>query len=177
MPHLLKALGPRLLVWFAISVIGGVLLGRAELAQLREAFETDARISHRLLSQRVVGKPDELKRLEAIVHPEVAEMRRVFLADNADAALIVFDIPLLYEKTGQHGLDAVAVVSAPAQVQRERVLARPGMTTEKFEHILKLQVPDAEKRKLADHVIDTGVSLAETRHAVQQLVHRITTEK
>ena len=115
-----------------------------------------------------------LKRLEAIVHPEVAELRRTFLADNADAPLIVFDIPLLFEKTGHHGLDAVVVVSAPAAMQRERVLARPGMTPEKFEQILKLQVPDAEKRARADHVIDTGVSLAETRHAVQRLVHAIT---
>lgn len=134
-------------------------------------------VDRQKLGAAVFGNPEALKLLESIVHPEVAEMRRAFLADNAAAPLIVFDIPLLYEKTGQHGLDAVAVVSAPAEVQRQRVLARPGMTTEKFEQILKLQVPDAEKRKLADHVIDTGVSLAETRHAVQQLVHSITTEK
>ena len=126
------------------------------------------------LGAAVFGNPEALARLEAIVHPEVAELRRAFLADNAQAPLIVFDIPLLYEKTGQHGLDAVAVVSAPAEMQRERVLARPGMTVEKFEKILALQVPDAEKRARADHVIDTGVSLAETRHAVQRLVHTIT---
>jgi dephospho-CoA kinase len=104
-------------------------------------------------------------------------MRRAFLADNADQPLIVFDIPLLFEKAGSHGLDAVVVVSAPADVQRERVLARPGMTAEKFEQILKLQVPDAEKRARADHVIDTGTSLAETRHAVQRLVHQIRSKK
>lgn len=131
-------------------------------------------VDRQKLGAAVFGNAEALKLLESIVHPEVAEMRRTFLADNANAPLIVFDIPLLYEKTGQHGLDAVAVASAPADMQRERVLARPGMTVEKFEQILKLQVPDAEKRKLADHVIDTGVSLAETRHAVQQLVHRIT---
>ena len=131
-------------------------------------------VDRQKLGAAVFGNAEALKLLESIVHPEVAEMRRTFLADNANAPLIVFDIPLLYEKTGQHGLDAVVVVSAPAAVQRERVLARPGMTAEKFEQILKLQVPDAEKRKLADHVLDTGVSLAETRHAVQQLVHRIT---
>jgi dephospho-CoA kinase len=111
--------------------------------------------------------------LEQIVHPEVAELRRTFLADNAAAPLIVFDIPLLFEKSGQHGLDAVLVVSAPAAMQRERVLARPGMTPEKFAQILQLQVPDAEKRARADHVIDTGASLAETRHAVQRLVDAI----
>jgi dephospho-CoA kinase len=126
------------------------------------------------LGAAVFGNPEALKLLESIVHPEVAEMRRAFLADNAAAPLIVFDIPLLFEKTGNHGLDAVAVVSAPFEQQRERVLARPGMTEEKFAQILKLQVPDAEKRARADYVIDTGTSLAETRHAVQSLVHTIT---
>lgn len=130
-------------------------------------------VDRQKLGAAVFGNPEKLKLLEAIVHPEVAEMRRAFLADNADAKLIVFDIPLLFEKTGNHGLDAVAVVSAPFEQQRERVLARPGMTEEKFAHILKLQVPDAEKRARADYVIDTGTSLAETRHAVQQLIHSI----
>ena len=130
-------------------------------------------VDRQKLGAAVFGNPEALKLLERIVHPEVAEMRRAFLADNIDAKLIVFDIPLLFEKTGEHGLDGVVVVSAPAAMQRERVLARPGMTAEKFEQILKLQVPDAEKRARADYVIDTGVSLAETRHAVQQLVHAI----
>lgn len=134
-------------------------------------------VDRQKLGAAVFGNPEALARLESIVHPEVAEMRRAFLADNADQPLIVFDIPLLYEKTGQHGLDAVVVVSAPPEMQRQRVLARPGMTEEKFERILALQVPDAEKRRLADHVIDTGTSLAETRHAVQRLVHAITGEK
>ncbi len=134
-------------------------------------------VDRQKLGAAVFGNPEALARLEAIVHPEVGEMRRAFLADNANQPLIVFDIPLLYEKTGQHGLDAVVVVSAPAEMQRQRVLARPGMTEEKFEKILALQVPDAEKRRLADHVIDTGTSLAETRHAVQRLVHAIIAEK
>ncbi len=131
-------------------------------------------VDRQKLGAAVFGDPEALRRLEAIVHPEVAEMRRAFLADNADAPLIVFDIPLLFEKTGRHGLDAVVVVSAPGEVQRKRVLARPGMSVEKFERILALQVPDAEKRARADHVIDTGTSLAETRHAVQRLVHALT---
>ena len=133
-----------------------------------------AGVDRQKLGAAVFGNPVALKLLEQIVHPEVAELRRSFLADNAAAPLIVFDIPLLFEKSGQHGLDAVLVVSAPAAMQRERVLARPGMTDERFTQILKLQVPDAEKRARADHVIDTGVSLAETRHAVQRLVHAIT---
>jgi dephospho-CoA kinase len=83
-------------------------------------------VDRQKLGAAVFGNADALKRLEAIVHPEVAELRRTFLADNADAPLIVFDIPLLFEKTGHHGLDAVVVVSAPAAMQRERVLGPAG---------------------------------------------------
>ena len=126
------------------------------------------------LGAAVFGNRAELARLEDIVHPAVARLRAAFLAENAGRPLVVFDIPLLFEKGGQAQVDAVVVVSAPAEVQRERVLARPGMTAEKFAQILALQVPDAEKRARADHVIDTGTSLAETRHAVQALVHRLT---
>ena len=151
--------------------------GGACVAPIEQAFPGTTGpqgVDRQKLGAAVFGDPAALRLLESIVHPEVAELRRTFLADNAAAPLIVFDIPLLYGKTGQHGLDAVAVVSAPAEQQRERVLARPGMTVEKFEQILRLQVPDAEKRARADHVIDTGVSLAETRHAVQRLVHQLT---
>ncbi len=126
------------------------------------------------LGTAVFGDPEALKRLEAIVHPAVGAMRKAFLADNAQAPLIVFDIPLLFEKGGWEQVDAVVVVSASAEAQRARVLARAGMTPEKFEQILALQVPDAEKRARADHVIDTGTSLAKTRRAVQDLVHRLT---
>jgi dephospho-CoA kinase len=154
--------------------------GGACLAPIERAFPGTtslAGVDRQKLGAAVFGDPAKLKLLEQIVHPEVAELRRAFLADNAAAPLIVFDIPLLFEKTGGHGLDAVAVVSAPYQQQHERVLARPGMTEEKFAQILKLQVPDAEKRARADHVIDTGTSLAETRHAVARLVHTITGAK
>ncbi len=130
-------------------------------------------IDRQKLGAAVFGNPEALKLLERIVHPEVADLRRTFLADHAEAPLIVFDIPLLFEKAGEHGLDAVVVVSAPPEMQRQRVLARPGMTEVKFAQILALQVPDADKRARADYVIDTGVSLAETRHAVQQLIHAI----
>jgi len=122
------------------------------------------------LGAAVFGDRDKLARLEAIVHPAVNALRETFLRENADRPLIVFDIPLLYEKGGPRGLDAVAVVSAPAEAQRARVLARPGMTEEKFEQILKLQVPDADKRARADFVIDTGTSLEATRAAVERLV-------
>jgi dephospho-CoA kinase len=126
------------------------------------------------LGAAVFGDAGKLRALEAIVHPAVASMRRDFLAANAGAPLVVFDIPLLFEKGGHAGVDAVLVVSASAEAQRARVLVRPGMTEDKFEKILALQVPDAEKRARADYVIDTGTSLAETRHAVQALVHRLT---
>ena len=126
------------------------------------------------LGGEVFGRPEALARLEAIVHPAVAAMRAAFLGHHAAAPLVVFDIPLLFEKGGASQVDAVLVVSASAEAQRARVLARPGMSAERFEKILALQVPDAEKRARADYVIDTGTSLAETRHAVQQLSHRLT---
>lgn len=125
------------------------------------------------LGAKVFGDAEALARLEAIVHPAVARMREAFMIEHLGEAIVVFDIPLLYEKGHGSDLDAVMVVSAPAHVQRERVLARPGMTAEKFAHILSLQVPDAEKRARADHLIDTGVTLAETKAQVAQLVAQI----
>lgn len=131
-------------------------------------------VDRQKLGAAVFGDAAALGRLESIVHPVVGEMRKAFIAEHADAPLIVFDIPLLYEKGSEASVDAVVVVSAPAAVQRQRVLARPGMSAEKFARILALQVPDAEKRTRADFVLDTGTSLAETRHAVAELVHKLT---
>ena len=125
------------------------------------------------LGKLVFADKDKLAALEAIVHPAVGAKRAQFLADNADAPLIVFDIPLLFERGGHEAVDTVVVVSAPHEVQRERVLARPGMTPEKFEHILGLQTPDAEKRERADHVIDTGTPLAETEEQVRALIEEL----
>ena len=154
--------------------------GGALLSEIEAAFpgSTDSQgVKRSDLGARVFGKPEELRKLEAIVHPAVHAMRQAFLADHAADPLILFDIPLLYEKGGADRLDAVAVVSAPPVMQRERVLARPGMTPEKFAHILGLQVPDAEKRARADFVIDTGVPLAETRAQVGALVARLREKK
>ncbi|WP_454796417.1 dephospho-CoA kinase [Novosphingobium lindaniclasticum] len=131
-------------------------------------------VERQKLGAAVFGNKDALSRLEGIVHPAVAAMREQFLSDYGASPLIVFDIPLLYEKGGHRGLGAVAVVSAPAETQRERVLARPGMTKDRFEQILGLQVPDAEKRARADFIIDTGTSLAETRDQVERIVHALT---
>lgn len=122
------------------------------------------------LGAAVFGDPDALARLEAIVHPAVAIRREAFLQAHAACPLLVFDIPLLYEKGGYEKMDAVAVVSAPADVQRERVLAREGMTAEKFERILALQVPDAEKRARARFVIETGDTMARTRAQVAAVI-------
>jgi dephospho-CoA kinase len=127
-------------------------------------------VDRQTLGARVLGDPAALARLEAIVHPAVAEMRRAFLEQHRDAPLIVFDIPLLFEKGGAEGLDAVVVVSAPPEVQRERVLSRPGMTPEKFERIHALQMTDVEKRARADYVIDTGVPYEDTRARVRELI-------
>ncbi|MFC0206221.1 dephospho-CoA kinase [Novosphingobium soli] len=149
----------------------------ALLPQIEAAFPGSTGpdgVDRQALGAAVFGNPDKLARLEAIVHPAVAALRGDFLRDNGDAPLVVFDIPLLYEKGGAQGLDAVAVVSAPAEVQRARVLARPGMTTEKFEQILALQVPDAEKRARADYVIDTGLPLDGTREQVVGIVRALT---
>ena len=132
-----------------------------------------AGVNRQALGAAVLGNPAKLAQLEAIVHPAVAAMRNAFLADNAEQPILVFDIPLLFEKGGNTSVEHVVVVSAPADQQRERALARLGMTAEKFEHILKLQMPDAEKRKRAGTVIDTGLSIAETHGQVKALVKNL----
>lgn len=122
------------------------------------------------LGHQVFADKAALARLEAIVHPAVGAKRAAFLATHADKPAVVFDIPLLFERGGHEAVDAVVVVSAPHHEQRARVLARPGMSEEKFAHILTLQTPDAEKRERAHHVIDTGTSLDETRAQVLVLI-------
>ncbi|MEO9599163.1 dephospho-CoA kinase [Parasphingorhabdus sp.] len=130
-------------------------------------------VDRQKLGAAVLGNPDSLKQLEGLIHPAVGEMRLAFLADNRDEPLILFDIPLLFEKGGAEGVDHIVVVSAGPEDQRARVLARPGMTEERFEQIKALQMPDAEKRQKADSVIDTSVPLAETRQHVQKLVRKL----
>jgi dephospho-CoA kinase len=159
----------------ALQGPGGELLGLIE-AEF-PGTTGPAGVDRARLGGEVFGKADALARLEAIVHPAVAAMRAEFLGRHATAPLVVFDIPLLFEKGGAGQVDAVLVVSAPAEVQAARVLARTGMSAEKFAQILALQVPDAQKRARADYVIDTGTSPGETRHAVQQLVHRLTRQE
>ena len=125
------------------------------------------------LGAAVFDDPGALARLEAIVHPAVRAARAAFLHEHADARLVVLDIPLLFETGGAEEVDQVAVVSASPEIQRNRVLARPGMTPARFAQILALQLPDAEKRARADHVIDTGLTLEETRAQVARLVDEL----
>lgn len=132
----------------------------------------DGAIDRALLSPRVVDNPVALKRLEQIVHPFVREAQVDFAEAQrlAGARYVVFDIPLLFETSGSDLMDKIVVVSAPAEVQRARVLARPGMSLEKFESLLAKQMPDAEKRARADFVIDTGGNLDETRAQVRAVL-------
>jgi dephospho-CoA kinase len=131
-------------------------------------------VNRAALSERVLGEPAALRLLESLVHPAVAREREAFLAAHAAAPVILLDIPLLFEAGGWRDVDKIAVVSAPAAIQRARVLARPGMTPEKFERILARQRPDAEKRARADFVIPTGGSLDETRQAVRRILACLT---
>ena len=147
-PKLIAAIGTR----FPGTVTGGALD--------REA-----------LSRAVLGVPLELEALEAIVHPEVQAARTRFVEANKDASALLFDIPLLFETGGEAAFDKVIVVSAPEAIQRERVLSRPGMTSDKLEAILARQMPDEEKRKRADFVVDTGADISTTARQVSEILY------
>jgi dephospho-CoA kinase len=127
-------------------------------------------IDRTVLARYVLGDKAALHRLERIVHPAVAVARRNFLRRHRARPLVVLDIPLLYEKGLHRDVDKIAVVSAPAWMQRKRVMARPGMTAIKLAHIRALQVPDPVKRQRADFVIDTGVQRHETRAQIRRLI-------
>ena len=126
------------------------------------------------LSQAVIGDAEAMRRLEAIVHPAVGNARARFLAANADAPFVLLDVPLLFETGGDALVDHVIVVSAPEAVQRDRVLARSGMSADKFAAILARQLPDAEKRTRADHIVSTAGTIAETRADVERLIACLT---
>ncbi|MER8633723.1 dephospho-CoA kinase [Mesorhizobium opportunistum] len=128
------------------------------------------------LGARVLGDAAALKKLEAIIHPLVRADADAFLATHRTAgeSIAVLDIPLLFETGGRNRVDKVVVVTAPAEVQRQRVLARPGMTEEKLTAILAKQVPDAEKRRLADFIIDTGEGMDAARAEVDAIIAELT---
>jgi dephospho-CoA kinase len=130
----------------------------------------DGAIDRDALSELVLERPDELAALEAIVHPEVQRAREQFIADHGGAPALLFDIPLLFETGGEGAFDKVITVSAPPEIQRQRVLARPGMTAEKLDAILARQMPDKDKRERSDFVIETGVPLEETERQVEHIL-------
>jgi dephospho-CoA kinase len=147
--------------------------------RLSEAFGdvvSDGHVDRARLSAALKTVDHGFDKLNAIVHPLVVDDRKVFMEaqERRHAALVVADIPLLFETGADSHLDYVLVVSAPADVQRQRVMARPGMTEEKFASILGRQMPDAEKRRRAHFIIDTGQSLEVCRSEVRKLINRFT---
>ena len=138
----------------------------------------DGAVDRARLSSAVLGNPSAIKRLEQIVHPLVRADADAFVEDNRGrgSPLVVLDIPLLFETGGGNRVDKVVVVTAPADIQRERVLARPGMTAAKFAAILANQVPDAEKRRQADFIIDTGKGMRAARREVRRIIDALTSK-
>jgi dephospho-CoA kinase len=148
-------------------------VGGAAVPPVAEAFPgvaAEGHIDRARLGERVLNDPDALRRLESIVHPLVGAHRAAFFERVADQPVVVLDVPLLFETGGERAVDAVVVVSAPADVQRDRVLRRPGMTAEKFDAILSRQVPDAEKRTRADFVIDTSGGFERAHEQVRAIL-------
>ena len=149
--------------------------GGAAVAEIERAFPgvvVDGAVSRPALSDALRADPDALARLEAIVHPLVAADRKAFIAAQ-DAPLLVFDIPLLFETGADGWLDRTLVVTVPEEIQRARVLARPGMTGAQFDMIRARQMPDADKRARADYVIETR-TLDATRRSVRDLTRQLT---
>ncbi|MEM7301364.1 MAG: dephospho-CoA kinase [Pseudomonadota bacterium] len=132
-------------------------------------------VNRETLKAHVVGNDAAMKALETIVHPLVAQERDQFLeeARAKEAPFVIMDVPLLFETGGDARVDGVIVVTAPADVQRDRVLARPGMTEDQFEAILARQVPDADKRNRADFIIDTSLGMEAAREAVNEIATTI----
>jgi dephospho-CoA kinase len=149
--------------------------GGAAVSRVEAAFPgvvRDGAVDRKALGARVFGKPDELRRLERIVHPMVALAQRRFLAAAARRRhrLVVLDVPLLFETGGEARTDAIAVVSAPARLQRARVLARPGMTEDKLAGVLRQQAPDSIKRQRADFIIPSGLGFRNSLRKVAEIV-------
>ena len=161
-------------VWDADATVHKLYSGGAAVSAIAALYPhaiRDGSVDRAALKQLIAEDPTILKKLEGIVHPLVAQDRADFLA-NAASDIVVFDIPLLFETRADEWLDSVLVVSVPAEVQEERVLARGTMTKAEFEMIRSRQMPDAEKRERADHVIQT-LTLDGTRADVANLVTKI----
>ena len=167
-------------VWDADAAVHELYApGGGAVAPVAAAFpgtERDGGIDRAALRRALAADPVGFQRLEGIVHPLVAADRAGFVARHADAPIVVLDIPLMYETGADAAMDGVAVVSAPAGVQRARVMARPGMTEENFQMILSRQMPDAEKRQRADWIIPSD-TMADARAAIMDICDRIMAEK
>lgn len=153
--------------------------GGSAVAAVAAAFpgvrsETGA-VDRRLLGPRVFGKPEEMRRLEKILHPAVRAVERRWVARQRarGAKLAALDIPLLFETDRIDRVDGVIVVSAPLRLQRERVLRRPGMSLERFNAIVRSQYPDRQKRRRADFVVSTALSRAEAARQLTTIVRRV----
>lgn len=152
----------------ALQTNGSPMLER--IAELFPGTVTEARLDRDKLAAMVLGQPDQLRLLESLVHPAVQQERSRFIAEHREAPALLFDIPLLFETAGEKDYDKVIVVTAPAGVQKARVLQRPGMSDEKLAAILDRQIPDEEKRRRADFVIDTGCDLSTTQAQVRDIL-------
>ena len=168
-------------VYDSDATVHGLYSGRAVEPVEAEFPGTtkDGRVDRAKLSKYVVGNEAAMKKLESIVHPLVREEELKFRQSAIDvkAPLAILDIPLLFETGGEKRVDGIIVVTAPADVQRERVLARDGMTEDKFLAILQRQVPDAEKREKADYVVDTSKGMDWARQEVAKIVKEVVNQQ
>lgn len=161
----------------ADAAVHHLYAGRA-IALIEGAFPgcvIGGKVDRNLLGSRVIGKPEEMKRLEAIIHPLVREQEQEFLkkAEAEGRRVVVLDVPLLFETGGDERVHASVVVTASTEIQRQRVLSRPGMTEERFQAILEKQMADAEKRRRAHFLIDTGHGHVSAERAVKTILRAV----
>ena len=133
----------------------------------------DGSVNREILSKEVLDNKEKIKSLEQIIHPLVAEDRKIFFYENRNAKIIILDVPLLFETGGQKDVDYIIVVDAPDTVQKERVMARPNMTEEKFNNIISQQIPNHVKKEKADFIVDTSVSISHAKKQVKNIIEKI----
>ena len=151
--------------------------GQKGSEKIKEIFPNsinpDGSVNREILSAEVLGDVDKIRVLENIIHPLVGEDREIFFKKNSDSPAIILDIPLLFETGGEKFVDLVIVVDAPQDIQEERVLSRPNMTKEKFEKIIAEQIPNDVKKKKADFIVDTSISIEDARIQVENIIRKI----
>ncbi len=147
--------------------------GALAIKKIAPGAVKEGAVDRNALRQEIIENPDLLKKIEAAIHPLVAESREEFIKNHQHEKIMVFDIPILFETGADQWLDGVLLVTADAETQKQRVMEREGMTEEVFQTILSKQMPDAEKRKRADFIIDTGKGIDHARAEVLSLIKRI----